>query len=208
MLDQVVPMRLINGASDPVSGRHAAARYQALVPGADVVLLEGVGHYPHVEAPGDVLAAVWDFFNLITERRQRAQRLKKVAVGGEVHVKMVVVRLIVIRREHNIKNVLQVHPLGDVVQKLRRKRDWVGGVVFPVADKGVVLPRRIHKTVNINGVAVGVARERCGTANKPAIKRPDMQNIGDLVALCVSDNWCSDSASPHAIGIGCGVSSL
>lgn len=72
MLDQVVPMRLINGASDPVSGRHAAARYQALVPGADVVLLEGIGHYPHVEAPGDVLAAVWDFFNL--NHREAAAR--------------------------------------------------------------------------------------------------------------------------------------
>jgi pimeloyl-ACP methyl ester carboxylesterase len=61
LIEQVVPMRLINGASDPVSGRHAAARYLELVPKADVVLLEGIGHYPHVEAPARVLEALWAF---------------------------------------------------------------------------------------------------------------------------------------------------
>ena len=36
-----VPLRLIDGAADPVSGAHMAARYRELVPRADVVLLEG-----------------------------------------------------------------------------------------------------------------------------------------------------------------------
>ena len=49
-----VPLRLIDGAADPVSGAHMAARYRELVPRADVVLLEGVGHYPQMEAPADV----------------------------------------------------------------------------------------------------------------------------------------------------------
>ena len=31
-----------------------AARYRELVPRADVVLLDGVGHYPQMEAPADV----------------------------------------------------------------------------------------------------------------------------------------------------------
>jgi pimeloyl-ACP methyl ester carboxylesterase len=46
-----VPLRLICGADDPVSGAHAAARYRELVPAADVRLLDGVGHYPQLEAP-------------------------------------------------------------------------------------------------------------------------------------------------------------
>ena len=49
-----VPLRLIDGAADPVSGAHMAARYRELVPRADVVLLDGVGHYPQMEAPADV----------------------------------------------------------------------------------------------------------------------------------------------------------
>jgi pimeloyl-ACP methyl ester carboxylesterase len=49
LVDSRVPRRLICGAVDPVSGRHLANRYRELVPGADVVVLEGVGHYPHLE---------------------------------------------------------------------------------------------------------------------------------------------------------------
>lgn len=51
-----VPLRVIDGASDPVSGAHMVARYRELIPGADCVLLEGIGHYPQVEAPEAVLA--------------------------------------------------------------------------------------------------------------------------------------------------------
>jgi pimeloyl-ACP methyl ester carboxylesterase len=56
-----VPRRLINGPEDPVSGRHMAEHYRALVPDADVVLLEGIGHYPQLEAPEAVLAAYMAF---------------------------------------------------------------------------------------------------------------------------------------------------
>lgn len=49
-------MRLINGPADPVSGRHAAEYYREQVPNADVVILpDGIGHYPQVEAPDAVL---------------------------------------------------------------------------------------------------------------------------------------------------------
>ncbi len=43
--------RLINYMEhvDPVSGRHLAERYRELVPDPDVVVLEGVGHYPQLE---------------------------------------------------------------------------------------------------------------------------------------------------------------
>ena len=50
-----VPLRLINGAVDPVSGAHVVARYHELVPDADTVTLQGIGHYPHTEAPVQVL---------------------------------------------------------------------------------------------------------------------------------------------------------
>lgn len=56
-----VPLRLINGPADPVSGRHMAERYRELVPNPDVVLLEGIGHYPQVEAPDQVLRAFLAF---------------------------------------------------------------------------------------------------------------------------------------------------
>ena len=50
-----VPRKLICGAVDPVSGAHLAARYRELVPDADVTLLDGVGHYPQLEAPERVV---------------------------------------------------------------------------------------------------------------------------------------------------------
>ncbi len=57
-----VPLRFINGAADPVSGRHMAERYRELVPHPDVVLLDEIGHYPQLEAPEQVLAALLPFF--------------------------------------------------------------------------------------------------------------------------------------------------
>jgi pimeloyl-ACP methyl ester carboxylesterase len=56
-----VPLRLVNGAADPVSGAHMAARYRELVPHPDIVSLEGIGHYPMVEAPRPVLEALLAF---------------------------------------------------------------------------------------------------------------------------------------------------
>lgn len=57
----VVPMRLINGIEDPISGKHLADRFAELVPNADIVLLENCGHYPHVETPKEVLNAFFEF---------------------------------------------------------------------------------------------------------------------------------------------------
>ena len=57
-----VPIRLVCGLDDPVSGAHMVARYRELVPRPDVVELPGVGHYPQLEAPEAVLSAALDFF--------------------------------------------------------------------------------------------------------------------------------------------------
>lgn len=64
LTESKIPLRLINGVQDPVSGLHAAHRYQELVPNPDVVLLEHAGHYPHVEQPELVLKAFFEFHNL------------------------------------------------------------------------------------------------------------------------------------------------
>lgn len=50
-----VPMRIIDGAVDPISGRHMVERYRELIAQADTVLLEDIGHYPQTEAPEAVL---------------------------------------------------------------------------------------------------------------------------------------------------------
>ena len=54
-------MRLVNGIEDPVSGKHAADRFEELIPNADIVRLEKCGHYPHVETPEEVLKAFYEF---------------------------------------------------------------------------------------------------------------------------------------------------
>lgn len=57
----VVPQRYICGAADPISGGPVAKAYLRAVPDADLVLLEGVGHYPHWEDPEGVLDAFFSF---------------------------------------------------------------------------------------------------------------------------------------------------
>ncbi|MEL6194186.1 MAG: alpha/beta hydrolase [Bacteroidota bacterium] len=55
MQETDVPLRLINGTFDPISGGHMADRYEEIIPNPDVVRLEGIGHFPLIEAPEDVL---------------------------------------------------------------------------------------------------------------------------------------------------------
>jgi len=56
-----VPIMVIDGAADPISGAHMVDRYRKLVTPSRTVLLEGIGHYPHVEAPAAVLEAFLEF---------------------------------------------------------------------------------------------------------------------------------------------------
>lgn len=51
-----VPLRVIDGAADPISGVHMVARYRELIDAADTVLLAQIGHYPQTEAPAEVLS--------------------------------------------------------------------------------------------------------------------------------------------------------
>ena len=56
-----VPLRLINGAMDPISGIHMADHYKMVIPNPDVVLIEKIGHYPQLEAPELVLKYFFEF---------------------------------------------------------------------------------------------------------------------------------------------------
>jgi pimeloyl-ACP methyl ester carboxylesterase len=68
-----VPLRVIDGEVDPVSGGHMVERYRELIPNPDTVLLPGIGHYPHTEAPGLVLKHYLEF------RDQQVSPPRKVA---------------------------------------------------------------------------------------------------------------------------------
>lgn len=60
--DSCVPVMLINGSADPVSGAHMVARYRELVrPRDPIIELPEIGHYPQVEAPTAVASAYHDF---------------------------------------------------------------------------------------------------------------------------------------------------
>jgi len=59
-----IPLRLIDGGADPVSGAHLYRHYKQLVPNADAVLFESIGHYPQTEAPGAVADAFLEFHGL------------------------------------------------------------------------------------------------------------------------------------------------
>ena len=56
------PFRFINGLADPVSGAHLVKRFRELLPDQkDIVELQGIGHFPHLEKPGEVLERYLEF---------------------------------------------------------------------------------------------------------------------------------------------------
>ena len=69
LLNARVPLRVIDGLVDPVSGAHMVARYRELVSNADVVELAGIGHYPQVEAPEAVLKAFLEFHDRLARKQ-------------------------------------------------------------------------------------------------------------------------------------------
>ncbi|WP_321848976.1 alpha/beta hydrolase [Pseudomonas paraveronii] len=62
-----VPLRVIDGEFDPISGAHMVERYRQLVPHADTVLLANIGHYPQIEAPVQVLKHYLEFRQRIVQ---------------------------------------------------------------------------------------------------------------------------------------------
>ena len=53
-----VPVTIVWGQGDPAFGPAHLERWRSALPHARVHVLEGVGHFPHEEAPQQLLAAV------------------------------------------------------------------------------------------------------------------------------------------------------
>lgn len=63
------PFLFINGLADKVSGRHLVERFREIVPHQkDIIELEDIGHFPHLEAPETVAEKFLEF-----QRRVRAE---------------------------------------------------------------------------------------------------------------------------------------
>ena len=60
------PLRLTAGMADPISGAHMVARYKQLIPNADVIELDQIGHYPQIESAEAVLKSMTSFLGRYT----------------------------------------------------------------------------------------------------------------------------------------------
>lgn len=60
-----VPLCLINGSDDPISGSHMVARYRELIGDTHITELAQVGHYPQIEASAAVLQAFRSFLAVV-----------------------------------------------------------------------------------------------------------------------------------------------
>lgn len=56
-----VPLRFINGLSDPVSGAHLVSRFREIMPHTDIIELPGIGHFPHFEVPDIIFKHFLEF---------------------------------------------------------------------------------------------------------------------------------------------------
>jgi pimeloyl-ACP methyl ester carboxylesterase len=56
-----IPMAMINGIEDPISGKPTADFFQRLQPQSMTIFLQNTGHYPHIETPKEVLKAFFKF---------------------------------------------------------------------------------------------------------------------------------------------------
>ena len=59
--DSTVPLKLVDGGVDPISGKHMYEHFRKLVPGAEAVCFDDIGHYPQTEAPERTLAEILSF---------------------------------------------------------------------------------------------------------------------------------------------------
>ncbi len=56
-----LPVLVLFGEKDPLSPPRSGGRYKELVPAARVVVFSGLGHLPHLEAPGEVARSIETF---------------------------------------------------------------------------------------------------------------------------------------------------
>lgn len=58
-----VPVKLIAGAKDPISGQHMIDYYRILIPNANVTAMPMLGHYPQIEDAEAITTAYLEFRN-------------------------------------------------------------------------------------------------------------------------------------------------
>ena len=63
LTDAKIPLKLVDGGMDPVSGKHLYEAWKERVPNGEAVLLPDIGHYPQVEAPEKVADEILQFMN-------------------------------------------------------------------------------------------------------------------------------------------------
>lgn len=63
IINSTIPIKLIAGAKDPISGQHMIERYRQLIPNANITELPALGHYPQIEEGTAVIAAYLEFRN-------------------------------------------------------------------------------------------------------------------------------------------------
>jgi pimeloyl-ACP methyl ester carboxylesterase len=56
-----IPMAMINGIEDPISGLGTAQFFQKLQPQSLTVFIPNTGHYPHLETPEAVVTSFFKF---------------------------------------------------------------------------------------------------------------------------------------------------
>lgn len=61
IIDSPVPVKLIAGAEDPISGQHMIERYRTLIPNANITIMSSLGHYPQIEDANAISAAYLQF---------------------------------------------------------------------------------------------------------------------------------------------------
>jgi len=72
-----LPTLIVWGAQDPfIPVRHAVAAHQA-IPGSRLEIFEGVGHYPHCEAPARFVAVLIDFIASTKPARLLARSVRR-----------------------------------------------------------------------------------------------------------------------------------
>lgn len=61
LVNSLVPVKLIAGALDPISGQHMIDRYCQLIPNANITTMPTLGHYPQVEDAQGITMAYLQF---------------------------------------------------------------------------------------------------------------------------------------------------
>jgi pimeloyl-ACP methyl ester carboxylesterase len=66
IINSTVPVKLIAGAKDPISGQHMIYRYRELIPDANITEMPELGHYPQIEDADAITTAYLQFRNSIS----------------------------------------------------------------------------------------------------------------------------------------------